>query len=88
MSESLVDLVSSLSAKCAAYELVLIDLIFSAWPIEEHRNERRESACRALEQALEGVDPSSAGYLYVQRALATIEELYSTPGPPSVAQRP
>lgn len=88
VSEELVDLVGELSAKCSAYEIVLIDLIFSTWPLEVHRNERRESTCRALEAQLAGLDPSSHGYLYVQRALATIEELFHTPGPPSAAERP
>jgi len=85
VDEDLVQLVSELSAKCSAYELVLIDLIFSAWPLEVHRNERRESVCTALERALEDAEPSSHGYLFLQRALATIEELYNTPGPPARA---
>lgn len=85
MSEELADLVGELSAKCSAYELILLDLIFSTWPLETHRNERRESTCRLLEAQLVGLDPSSHGYLYVQRALATVEELFHTPGRPTAA---
>lgn len=85
MDEDLADLVGELSAKCSAYELILIDLIFSTWPLENHRNERRESACRMLEGQLAELEPSSHSYLFLQRALATIEELYGTPGPPSAA---
>lgn len=88
MDEALADLVAELAAKCSAYELVLIDLIFSTWPLEVHRNERRESVCRLLEGQLAALEPSGHGYLYLQRALATIEELYDTPGPPAAAGKP
>lgn len=86
--DDLVDLVGELAAKCSAYELVLVDLIFSTWPLEVHRNERRESACRLLEGQLTTLEPSSHGYLFLQRALAAIEDLYNTPGPPSGAETP
>ncbi|MBB4859656.1 hypothetical protein HNO88_002985 [Novosphingobium chloroacetimidivorans] len=85
MSEELADMVAELSAKCTAYELVLIDLVFSTWPLEVHRNERRDNVCRALEQGMANADPNSHSYLFLQRALATIEGLYDTPGPPSGA---
>jgi hypothetical protein len=86
MDDDLVNLVAELSAKCTAYELVLIDLVFNAWPLEAHRNERRDSVCRALELQIDQADPSSHGYLFLQRALATVEELYSTPGPPAASR--
>ncbi|KPL67437.1 hypothetical protein SZ64_04550 [Erythrobacter sp. SG61-1L] len=86
--DELAQQVAELSAKCSAYELVLLDLIFSTWPLEAHRNERRESTCRALEAQIEKADPNSHSYLLLQRALATIEDLFHTPGPPRTAEQP
>lgn len=88
MDEQLQELVAELHAKCQAYELILIDLLFDAWPLEAHRNERRDSVCRALDHELEVAEPNSHVHLHLQRVLATIEELYDTPGPPSGAAEP
>ena len=82
MDEQLVEMVAELSAKCSAYELVLIDLIFSMWPLEVHRNERRESTCRALEAGIAKTDPSSHEHLLLLRVLDVVENLFDTPGPP------
>lgn len=80
--EQLLQTVAELHAKCQAYELVLIDLIFSTWPLEAHRNERRESTCRALEAHIADTEPTSHEHLLLLRVLATVEELFHTPGPP------
>lgn len=82
MDDDMLQIVAELHAKCQAYELVLIDLIFSTWPLEVHRNERRESTCRALEAQLAKTDPASHEHLLLLRVLQAIEELFHTPGPP------
>lgn len=74
--DDLAGMVIELAAKCTAHELILLDLIHDAWPLETHRIERRESTCSALERQIERTDPSSHVHLHLQRVLAEVESVF------------
>ena len=78
---NLADMVRDLTAKSIAHELILVDLIHDAWPLEAHRIERRESVCRALEHQIGRTDPSSHLHLHLQRVLEAVEEVYGREQP-------
>lgn len=68
-----------LEAQNMAMAAVLYDLIWDAWPLEQHRKERRDSACRAVEAVFGSMEPSAANHDLVQRILGEVERLFEDP---------
>ena len=81
MARSLEARIAELEGKCMAYEALLCDLIHHSWPLEQHRLERRDSACRAIEYAMGLSSPSHEHHHAVQTMLATVEEVFGNPAP-------
>ena len=78
--EPLEERVAALEARCVAYEIVLLDLVHCTWPVEQHRVERRESACKLIEAGLANA-VNQHGHLHLQRILAMVEEIYGSQRP-------
>ena len=81
MGAELEEILMETVAKTLAQELILVDLIHDAWPLEQHRAERRDSTCRALEEAIARTDPASHEHLHLQRVLHAVEALFGSSGP-------
>lgn len=81
MERTVEERLADLEGRCMAYEAIICDLIHDAWPLEQHRIERRDSACRAIEFAMGRINPDEHHHLLVQTMLAVVEEAFGDRGP-------
>jgi hypothetical protein len=88
MLGTLEERVAQLEAKCLAYEIVLLDLIHDSWPLEQHRRERRDSACRAVEPMVSDPLVNNHFPLLGERILEAIENLFGMEPPRPDEPRP
>ncbi len=58
MAKTTEERLAELEAQSTAMSLVIYDLIRDAWPLEQHRIERRVSVCLAVETVFGAMAPS------------------------------